>query len=158
MFKLTRENIDAKTNTIRLTQVKTKAAVVIPILPQVQAILKRYNGDFPPLLSSKPKHNYNLYNSLIKEVCKLASINELCKGRVSNYGGRGSKVVERPKYQLVTSHTCRRTFCTLWHGKMNQQIIMSISGHKSEQSYLKYINKNRKVDTDALHKAFANAM
>ena len=35
---------------------------------------------------------------------------------------------------------------------------MSISGHKSEQSYLKYINKNRKVDTDALHNAFANAM
>ena len=158
LFKLTRENIHAETNTIRLTQVKTKAKVVIPILKPVADVLERYNGEFPPLLSSKPKHNYNLFNNSIKEVCKIAKIDEVVKGRLSNYGGRGSAVVSKPKYHFITSHTCRRSFCDMWHGKMNQQIIMSISGHKSEQSYLKYINKNRKVDTDALHNAFANAM
>ena len=158
LFSLTRDNIDTKTNTIRLQQVKTKAKVIIPILPQVEAILKKYNGDFPPLLSSKTKHNYNLYNSLIKEVCKLAKIDELCKGRVSNYGGRGAKVVEKPKYQLVTSHIGRRSFASNYYGKLNQQLIMSVTGHKTEASFLKYINADRQIDTEALNSAFLNAL
>jgi integrase len=44
LLKLTKDNIDIKTNTIRLTQVKTKASVVIPILPQVKAILDKHKA------------------------------------------------------------------------------------------------------------------
>ena len=158
LFKLTRENVDAKTNTIKLTQVKTRANVVIPILPQVQAILDKYKGEFPPHLSPKRHHNYNLYNTLIKEVCRLAKIDELCKGRTANIRGRGSKVVERPKYELVTSHVGRRSFATNFYGKINQQVIQSVTGHASESSFLKYINAKRVVDTEALNKAFLDAM
>lgn len=35
---------------------------------------------------------------------------------------------------------------------------MSVTGHASESSFLKYINKDREVDTDALNKAFLDAM
>jgi len=158
LFRLTRENIDTKTNTIRLTQVKTKASVVIPILPQVDAILKKHKGDFPPLLSSKKAHNYNRYNDLIKEVCKLAGITEICKGRIRNTNNAMSKVVSKPKYELVTSHIGRRSFASNFYGKLNQQMIMGVTGHKSESSFLKYINKDREVDAEALNNAFLNAM
>ena len=158
LFRLSKENIDIKTNTIRLTQVKTKASVVIPILPQVSAILKKHKGDFPPLLSSKPKHNYNVYNDSIKEVCKLAKIDELCKGRIRNIGGAVSKVVTKPKHELVTSHVGRRSFASNFYGKLNQQLIMGVTGHKSESSFLKYINKDREIDAEALNSAFLNAM
>jgi integrase len=158
LFRLSKENIDIKTNTIRLTQVKTRASVVIPILPQVSAILKKHKGDFPPLLSSKPKHNYNVYNDSIKEVCRLAKIDEMCKGRIRNIGGAMSRVVTKPKHELVTSHVGRRSFASNFYGKLNQQLIMGVTGHKSESSFLKYINKDREIDAEALNSAFLNAM
>ena len=158
LLKLTKENIDIKTNTIRLTQVKTKASVVIPILPQVEAILKRYNGGFPPQLSKSTAHNYSLYNTAIKEVCKLARINEKVKGRVTSVGDRKSEIVAKEKWEYVTSHIGRRSFCTMFYTKINLQVLMSISGHKTETNFLKYINQSRVVDTDALHNAFSNAM
>ena len=158
LFRLSKENIDIKTNTIRLTQVKTKASVVIPILPQVKAILDKHNGNFPPLLSGKTKHNYNLYNNLIKDVCKLAKIDELCKGRIRNIGGAMSKVVTKPKYMLITSHCGRRSFASNFYGKLNQQMIMGVTGHKSESSFLKYINADREIDAEALNSAFLNAL
>ena len=44
------------------------------------------------------------------------------------------------KYELVSSHTGRRTFCTL---KMKENVpiglIMSVSGHKSYKSFFKYL-------------------
>lgn len=158
LLKLTKDNIDTKTNTIRLTQVKTKASVVIPILPQVSAILKKYNGDFPPQFSKSTAHNYSLYNTAIKTVCKLAGINEKVKGRVSAVGDRKNELVVKEKWELVTSHIGRRTFCTMYYTKINLQVLMSISGHQTETNFLKYINANRVVDTDALHNAFADAM
>ena len=158
LLKLTKDNIDTKTNTIRLTQVKTKASVVIPILPQVEAILKRYKGGFPPQLSKSTAHNYSLYNTAIKEVCKLAGINEMVKGRVTSVGDRKSEIVVKEKWELVTSHIGRRSFCTMYYTKINLQVLMSISGHQTETNFLKYINANRVVDTDALHSAFSNAI
>lgn len=158
LFKLTKDNIHIKSNTIRLKQVKTGANVVIPILPQVQAILDKHKGSFPPLFSNKQHHNYNRYNDLIKEVCKLAGINELCKGRNKNIGGRMSKVITKPKWELITSHIGRRSFATNFYGKINQQLIQSVTGHKTETSFLKYINKERKIDAAAINKAFLDAM
>jgi len=37
-------------------------------------------------------------------------------------------------------------------------MIMGVTGHKSESSFLKYINKDREVDAEALNNAFLNAM
>ena len=83
--------------------------------------------------------NFNYY---IKEVVKLASINE----PIVIAHKRGSKIVEetRPKYAWVSSHTARRSFCTNEYllGTPSD-LIMAISGHKSEKAFKKYI----KADT-----------
>lgn len=158
LLKLTKKDIDIPTQSITIQQVKTKAYVTIPILPQVKVILDKYNGDFPPRLRDADHYNYDHYNRNIKEVCRLAGIDEVCKGRVNKHKGSKSKVVKAPKWELVTSHIGRRSFATNFYGKMNLQSIMSVTGHKTESSFLTYINKSRVVDVDALRQEFLDAL
>jgi len=79
--------------------------------------------------------NFNLY---IKEVVKLASIDDPVK--ITHK--RGNQFIEevRPKYAWVSSHTARRSFCTNEYlAETPSDLIMAISGHKSERAFKKYI-------------------
>ena len=158
LLKLTNKDINTASQTISLQQVKTKAFVTIPILPPVKAILDKYKGEFPPRLQRTDHYNYDCYNRNIKTVCKLAGINEVCTGRVNRQGSSKSTVVELPKWQLVTSHIGRRSFCTNYYGKVNLQNLMQISGHRSEQNFLKYVNLGRIVDTESIRREFTEAL
>lgn len=115
-----------------VTQNKTLTQVVVPLRPDSKRILiDKYNMQMPQI--SNP--NLNFY---IKEVVKLAGINELIK--ITHK--RGNKIIEevRPKYAWITSHTCRRSFCTneFLEGTP-MQLIMAISGHKTEKAFRRYI-------------------
>ena len=44
-----------------------------------------------------------------------------------------------PKYELIGSHICRRSFATNNYGKFTNAEIMAVTGHKSEAVFLKYI-------------------
>ena len=57
-------------------QEKGKKSVTIPILDQVIEIMKKYNGGFPKQLSDQK------YNDYVKEVVKLAGIDEVIYGGV----------------------------------------------------------------------------
>lgn len=122
-----------------VNQAKTGDRVVVPIRPTTEEILKKYNMEMPQI--SNP--DFNFY---IKEVARMAGINELVKFTYK----RGNKMVEevRPKYAWVMSHTCRRSFCTNEFLDGTPVIlIMAISGHKTERSFRRYIR------ADALQKA-----
>ena len=43
-----------------------------------------------------------------------------------------------PKYELITSHICRRSFCTNLFGKVPNQVIMDVQGWKSESQMYDY--------------------
>lgn len=88
----------------------------------------------------------------------MDSLLGLSKGRITKRSGDKSEIVEVPKYELISSHVGRRSFATNFYGKINQQLIQSVTGHKTESSFLKYINKQREIDPDALNKAFLDAM
>jgi integrase len=46
----------------------------------------------------------------------------------------------KPKYEWITSHTCRRSFCTNeFLAGTPVESIMKISGHKSVKDFYKYI-------------------
>ncbi|WP_304518147.1 hypothetical protein [Cecembia rubra] len=51
-----------------------------------------------------------------------------------------------PKHELITSHSCRRTFATIFYKKIPTTILMGITGHVNESTFLKYINKQRDKD------------
>ena len=54
--------------------------------------------------------------------------------------GKKEKVEVKPKYEWITSHTCRRSFCTNeFLAGTPVELIMKISGHKSVKDFYKYI-------------------
>ncbi len=120
---------------IELEQQKTGAKVVIPILPKTELLLK--NG-LPYSISLQK------FNGYIKEICKIANINTPTKGRLLNPDTKRNEVGIYPKWKLASSHICRRTFATLQYGKISTPLIMSITGHKKESTFLNYCGASSK--------------
>ena len=85
-------------------------------------------------------------NYKIKDVCENAGIDELAS-TTKTIGGQ--KITKKGfKFDLVKTHTARRSFCTnAYLSGMNPIDIMQISGHSSVKTFLNYIK------ADALHKA-----
>ncbi|QTN38179.1 phage integrase SAM-like domain-containing protein [Cryomorphaceae bacterium] len=131
---------------IELTQKKNYenrgVRVRIPIHPWVKEVLKR-RGDFPGLWSSSNGSNATIFNRYVKEVCKLAGINELTEGALRNPSTGKYEKGEYEKWRLISSHTCRRSFATNFYGQpgYTTPLLMSITGHRKEETFLKYIKK-----------------
>jgi integrase len=122
-------------------QEKGKKSVTIPILDQVIEIMKKYNGGFPKQLSDQK------YNDYVKEVVKLAGIDEVIYGGVVKVipdKGKRKVMGNYPKYELISSHVGRRSFATNFYGRMKTPWLMNITGHVKESTFLAYIGKTSK--------------
>ncbi|RCW38683.1 site-specific integrase [Marinilabilia salmonicolor] len=124
------ENI--KDGFIYVEQSKTGDRVVIPVHPVVTSILDRYDGQLPPAISNQKT------NDALKVIAKKAEINEPITISSISGGVKHSRTYQ--KWELVSSHTARRSFATnLYKAGFPSQSIMKITGHKSENAFLKYI-------------------
>ncbi|MBN1227793.1 MAG: site-specific integrase [Deltaproteobacteria bacterium] len=116
---------------IDMKQQKTGNHVVIPVRPELDAILKKYDYRLPRTYEQK-------LNAKIKEVASMAGLSEMVALEQTKGGLRAKSKVK--KCDLVSSHTARRTGCTLMYlAGVNVIDIMKVSGHKSEREFLKYI-------------------
>ena len=139
---------------LQLKQQKTGKVVYIPIIGVLQDINTIRDSGLPYKISVQKLDKY------IKQVCKLAGIKELiehskvgmvdCGGNIIEQDERGkylSNGVKRTikgvfeKWQLVSSHTCRRSFATNLYGKLETAYIMQMTGHTKESTFLAYIGK-----------------
>jgi predicted nucleic-acid-binding Zn-ribbon protein len=127
---------------IEFTQQKTNAKMKIPLLRKVQDILAKRNGDFPRKISDV---KYNLY---IKEVCKIAEINEMLYNgktvttkRADDTNMTRKVFGEFPKHELVTSHIGRKSFASNFYEKIPTTYLLNFTGHTTERQLLNYINK-----------------
>lgn len=138
LLKLTKKNIVFKSGLelIELTQIKTGKRVILPIHPEVKDILDKNEGNFPYKISDV---KFNLY---IKDVCKIAGIDEKIYGSKINPETNRKEKGVYPKHELITSHCMRRTFCTNFYGDIPTPILMSASGHATEKKFLIYIGKS----------------
>lgn len=130
---------------IELKQKKTGKKVVIPIHPTVVEILEKYKGELPKPISNQK------YNEYLKEAAEKAEINDIFIKSES----RNGLVVEKknPKYELISSHTARRSFCTnAYKDNIPTLAIMSISGHRTEKAFLKYIKADGKEHAEKVLK------
>ena len=150
LLRMTKRMIYTKTDSegnqfrfIEITQQKTGEKVVIPLHDEVETILKKYNGDFPPTFADNYDSNAVLFNRHIKKVCELAGLNEMIKGKVFNDEKKKNEIVETEKYNLVSSHVCRRSFATNFYGNklFTTPQLKAITGHKTETMFLNYIGK-----------------
>ena len=129
--ELTASNISGNI-IVRKTR-KTGVHVEVPIHRIVREIINKYEGDFPPYEKSMQN-----YNKIVKNVCKQAKINE----KIFIEHTKGHNVVRKSfkKYELVSSHTARRSFATnAYLAGIPTARIMLITGHTTEQSFFKYV-------------------
>ena len=140
LMKLTTANL-MKTTTgidfIRYTQNKTSKQVDIPLHDDVKAILKRLGG-FPRPISHVKLNEY------IKKVCKESGIVELVEGDRQNPKTHLKESGTFEKWELVRSHTFRRSFASNHYDKLSNKVIMAVTGHSTERMLLAYIGETEK--------------
>lgn len=121
-----------KDNYISIKQSKTGGKVVIPVHDTVKAILDKYNGTLPPAITNQR------FNEYLKEIAQLAELNDEVHKSITKGGIERSK--SYTKWELVTTHTGRRSFATNnYLMGVPSLTIMAITGHKTESAFLKYI-------------------
>lgn len=140
--RLSKDNIQGKE--LRYVQRKTGARVVLPLSPRIREVMKRNGGTAPKVCDV-------VYNRTIKKVCQRAKVSQPVEVRVS----RGESWEHRtvPKWKMVSSHTCRRTCCTLLASQgVPLNLVMKVSGHKSLSSLQKYLRASLSDSTGELSK------
>ena len=124
-----------------LIQQKTSKPVTIPIVEDY--IIDMIENNLPYKISSQKLNEY------IKEICKIAKIDEVIKGKKIDKDTKRKKLDFYPKYELITSHSFRRSFATNYYKRMHTPILMNITGHTKESIFLNYINKSEDKDANA---------
>ena len=107
----------------------------IPLSKQVKAILDKRNGEFPRKISDVR------FNEYIKEVGKIAKIDELVMGKKKNPLTNREEHGFYPKHELITSKIARKTFCSMYYGIKPTADIMLMSGHTTEKALRDYIGQ-----------------
>ena len=123
---------------IDIVQQKTKKAVTVGVAdPLVIEILE---NEFPRRVSQV------VFNKQIKALCKMAGIEGLVSGFKNNPRTRRKEIVSAPKYEFVTSHIMRRSFASNYYGKIETPLLMNITGHSKESTFLSYIGTHQNKD------------
>jgi integrase len=124
--------LTAETPLIRKRNQKTGKMTSIPMHPVIKEILKRRNNVLPEAISNAKM------NKSIHLVCRLASLNELKEVSITKGGKRMFSM--KPEWELVSSHTARRSACTnMYLAGVPITIIMTFSGHTKVAMFMKYI-------------------
>lgn len=142
---------DVKEDHIEVTTMKTADSLSIELNSRTRAILEKYQDiQFPgnkalPVIQNQPM------NRDLKELCQLAGINE--EIRVTTYKGNERKDEIHPKWELVGTHTGRRTFIVnaLSLG-IPPNVVMKWTGHADYKSMKPYIDIVDSIKADAMKK------
>jgi integrase len=95
-------------------------------------ILEKYNYKIPTMTKQ-------VFNRQLKKAAALAGINSPQK--INRYAASKKIVLEKPKYQFISSHTARRSGITLLLEKgVPVALLRKITGHADYKTLLKYDN------------------
>jgi len=111
---------------------KTGAKVAVPLAPNALTILEQHGYQTPKVLSNQK------FNAYLKELAQLANLIETVQ--TSRTEGGRKVTTTRQKWELVTTHTARRSFATnAYKAGVSTVDIMKMTGHKTETSFMRYI-------------------
>ena len=120
--------------TIHITQQKTGKKVVIPCNKELRKVLDKYPDKLPHLSEQK-------INDYMKEIGKKCGFEDMVDIRSSKGGVMSTESF--PKWQLIHTHTARRTGATLMFlSGMNVYDICKITGHSNIKTLERYIKAN----------------
>ena len=112
---------------------KTNVDVKVPAHDYVKEIYAKYGGFIPRGLCIQYVNKY------LKVIMKEIGLNDLVTYSYTK-GGR-LITVTREKWELISSHTARRSAATNMYltGRMKTLEIMNLTGHRTEQNFFRYI-------------------
>jgi integrase len=123
-------------------QLKTGKTVILPVSSRLLECLQR-NGGIAPQLSQQK------FNEAIKRACKKIGMTEKLHISKSRGSSRVSQAKER--WELVSSHTARRTGATiLYLSGVPAKRVMLCTGHTTERVFLSYIKVSREENARML--------
>ena len=122
--------------------------MIIPLFKNVISILNKRNGEFPKPISDQR------YNEYIKEVCRIAGIDNLVEGSIKSKQSNRKINGKFEKYKLVTSHVGRRSYCSNFYNKIPTSLLTYNSGHTTEKMFLQYIGKRENTKAKELSKEY----
>lgn len=142
-----------KNGFIEIQTQKTNTKVAIPVHHQIKAILNKRNDSLPRKISDQ---KFNLY---IKIICQILEFDNEMTGGISKVDEKTKikrKVIgSYKKYELVTSHICRRSFATNHFGKIPNKVLMDVCGWSNEQQMVSY-NKSTNLESAKILQTYWN--
>jgi integrase len=129
------ENI--KKDYLEIKTFKTGEKVIIPIHPMVKKIMDKYSGKYPNSLP--PAISNQKMNAYLKEIAKQVDCLK-SPVEVERIKGGFKTMTKQEKWELVTTHTARRSFATnVYKSGFPAISLMKITGHRTEKAFLLYI-------------------
>lgn len=107
---------------IEFTQKKGDKKIAIYMFPEVKKIREKYNG-FPPSMTDQR------FNLQIKKVAKKCGLTEKIIG--GKMVDKRKVVGAYEKWELISSHICRRSFVTNYRYKLGDDTMLYMTGHTS---------------------------
>lgn len=150
LVRIQPEHIDG--DYIRIHTGKTGEEVTIPLHSHVRHVLAKYGGKMPPVKSNQGQN---------KDIKKVAAMVPQLQKRimvVRTVGGIRQEEA-KAKWELVATHTARRSFATNYYlDGQPIRTIRAITGHRTDAVFLRYVVLDGKEHADLLAKSPLNAM
>ncbi|WP_407557331.1 tyrosine-type recombinase/integrase [Winogradskyella sp. 4-2091] len=128
--QITSENI--KGGNLHVKTKKTGTLVVIPLLEETKSIIAKYNGNLPKAYTNQVTNRY------LKQIGQLAGLTS--DFNTYHTSGKGRIKQTFKKYEMISTHTARRSFATnMYKRGLDTIMIMGITGHSSEKVFMDYI-------------------
>jgi len=130
---------------------KTGARVVIPIHPEAKKVIDSNFGNLPPKIN---KTDFNIH---IKTICQICEIDNQIYGKLFDRKRKRKVFGYYKKYQLISSHVCRKSFASLYYGKVEDSVLKSIMGWSKNSNMLSHYNKTSKQEyAEIMHNKWNN--
>ena len=138
---------DIKNNAWDFISVKVKKRVIVPFegyIAPAKDILERIGYSVPKISNQE-------FNEYIKTVGKLAGMDEIIK--ITRYSGKQKLVIEKRKYDFLSSHVGRRSMVTnLLSRNVPITLVQKLTAHSDIRTLMKYESANTDSLIDALNK------
>ena len=138
---------DIKNNAWDFISVKVKKRVIVPFegyIAPAKDILERIGYSVPKISNQK-------FNEYIKTFGKLAGMDEIIK--ITRYSGKQKLVIEKRKYDFLSSHVGRRSMVTnLLSRNVPITLVQKLTAHSDIRTLMKYESANTDSLIDALNK------
>tara|TARA_R110001583_G_scaffold83243_1_gene220116 strand:+ start:441 stop:1631 length:1191 start_codon:yes stop_codon:yes gene_type:complete len=140
------DKTDVRDNVIVKRAKKTSTNSYIPLHEKLKAVLDKYDWELPSISQAK-------FNKHLKAIGKKLEIND--KIKFTHSKGNLKEVEIKEKWELITSHTARRTYITLAaENNIPDHTIMDITGIRDSGTLKKYKKSNKESNVELTKKLF----